>query len=163
MAEIPKEAQIYQYVEEAYFSDCFSSSIDGESKTAMDVALDLNKATPKWVDYLMALRNKVVSRIGLKDLGVLSNISKEKAANDYQVGDQVGIFTLHHKAVNEVILEDDDKHLNVKVSLYLEPKDGVVKVSISTVVHVYNRLGRFYMFFVGPVHKIIVPAVIAKL
>lgn len=63
---------------------------------------------------------------------------------------------------NEVILEDKDKHLNVRLSVYLESENEVQKVSITTVVHVNNRLGKAYMLFVGPVHKLIVPAILTR-
>jgi hypothetical protein len=39
---------------------------------------------------------------------------------------------------------------------------GQNKVAITTVVHVNNFLGRFYLFFVVPVHKIIVPALLSR-
>ncbi|WP_269190055.1 DUF2867 domain-containing protein [Vibrio nigripulchritudo] len=60
-------------------------------------------------------------------------------------------------------MEDDDKHLNVKVSLFLEDKGEYTKVYATTTVHVYNMLGRAYMFFVTPAHKVIVPASLKNL
>jgi 3-polyprenyl-4-hydroxybenzoate decarboxylase len=39
----------------------------------------------------------------------------------------------------------------------LEPDGEHAIVHVTTVVHVNNALGKLYMFFVAPLHKIIVP------
>jgi hypothetical protein len=109
----------------------------------------------------MASRNKIVSMLGLKSVGHLGDIDLNKSINDYQVGDRVGIFTLLFLSDNEVILGDSDKHLDVSVSVYTQA-DKTHLVSISTVVHVHNFLGKLYMLFVEPMHKLIVPSSIKR-
>ena len=109
----------------------------------------------------MTTRNKVVSLLGLKDLGKLAEKINEKSADEYQVGDRIGIFTLLFISDNEVILADSDKHLDVKLSVHKADNSSDV-VTISTVVHVHNLLGKAYMLFVEPMHKLIVPATIKK-
>ncbi|MGB0867376.1 MAG: DUF2867 domain-containing protein, partial [Granulosicoccaceae bacterium] len=78
--------------------------------------------------------------------------------DEYQVGDRVGIFSIHSISEKEVILEDKDKHLHAKVSVLVQPYGEQALVQASTVVHTNNTLGKVYMFFVTPVHKLIVPA-----
>jgi hypothetical protein len=114
---------------------------------------------PRWVNFLMATRNKVVSAFGLKNLGPIGAIDSKKRAEDYQVGDAVGIFTLAFISEKEIILSDSDKHLDVSVSVYKENKNSSF-ITISTLVQVHNLLGKVYMLFVAPVHKKIVPATI---
>ncbi|MEO9273389.1 DUF2867 domain-containing protein [Marinomonas sp. 5E14-1] len=48
--------------------------------------------------------------------------------------------------------------MSVKVSFYIEPNGSTACVHASTVVHVNNTFGKVYMFFVAPVHKLIVPS-----
>ncbi|MEO6016579.1 MAG: DUF2867 domain-containing protein, partial [Polaromonas sp.] len=61
---------------------------------------------------------------------------------------------------DELVLQDDDKHLLVQLSVLKQPHDDVHdRLTISTVVHIHNTLGRIYMAFVGPAHKVIAPAV----
>jgi hypothetical protein len=160
---IPTASAIHVYASNAYFSDCFSSVIPYENQSALDLFLLVARQTPTWIDFLMSTRNKVVSKLGLKDLGKLADIELRTASSEYDVGDRVGIFTLYKNTHYEVILEDRDKHLDVKVSVFIEPDGDTAKVSISTVVHVKNTFGKVYMFFVAPVHKIIVPATMKKL
>jgi Protein of unknown function (DUF2867) len=116
--------------------------------------------TPGWVNALMSLRNRVVGLFGLKNLGALGDV---RAVDDYRVGDRVGIFTLLFQTEQEVILGDLDKHLEVRVSVRkMQNNSGTALLAVSTAVHEHNTLGKIYMFFVGPIHKIIVPAVLRR-
>ncbi|OFC69598.1 DUF2867 domain-containing protein [Alteromonas confluentis] len=160
---IPDESKISSYATNAYFSDCFTSVTRYENQSALDIFLSIARKSPNWINFLMSLRNNIVSKFGLKNLGSLSDIEQYKSAIDYKVGDRVGIFTLHFNSHNEVILEDRDKHLNVKVSFYIEPNGNTARIYASTVVHVKNTLGKIYMLFVTPMHKLIVPSTLKAL
>ncbi len=106
---------------------------------------------------MMTLRNRVVGLFGLKNLGELAGIDSSKPSSAYVPGDRVGIFTLVEKTDHEVLLGDDDKHLNVVVSVHKMPAthgQGTV-VTVTTIVHVKNLLGRLYMLPVAPVHHVI--------
>ncbi|UAB69417.1 DUF2867 domain-containing protein [Vibrio sp. SCSIO 43132] len=157
------DARIHQFASESYFRDTFTTLIENRGESAMEVYLRLVSTTPSWVNQLMDARNRIVGLFGLKNLGRLTDVLPNKTANEYQAGDMVGIFSLHSISDREVIMEDDDKHLNVKVSLFLEDKGEYTKVYATTTVHVYNMLGRAYMFFVTPAHKVIVPASLRNL
>ena len=105
----------------------------------------------------MALRNRVVSPFGLKNLGGMSRIDAAKKESEYKPGDRVGIFTLISRSANEVLLGDKDKHLDVVVSVHkrVEGESGATVVTVTTVVHVKNWLGRLYMLPVAPAHRVI--------
>lgn len=60
-------------------------------------------------------------------------------------------------------MQDDDKHLIVQLSVLKQTHDDTHdKLTLSTVVHIHNTLGRVYMVFVGPAHKVIAPAVLRR-
>jgi hypothetical protein len=160
-AEIPADSRLHSAAAAAYFHDAFAIPVANDDRTAMALYLAAVAGTPRWVDLLMTMRNRVVSLFGLKDVGHLGNIDPHKAPADYQPGDRVGIFTLLSITDQEVVLGDADKHLDAQLSLYRHA-GAQPKVTVSTVVHVHNRLGRLYLFFVIPVHKIIVPAMLAR-
>jgi hypothetical protein len=164
MESIPSNSKINLYTSGADFSDCFSSKIPYNNQSALDLFLIIARETPAWVNRLMSLRNQIVSKLGLKNLGHLADIDLNKVGSDYQIGERVGIFTLHTNSHHEVILEDQDKHLGVKISFYIEPdSNNTAKIYVSSVVHENNLLGKVYMFFVAPVHKKIVPATLKTL
>lgn len=75
----------------------------------------------------------------------------------------MGIFTLFENTFDEVILGDQDKHLDVFVGIQRrELPNHQVMLSVTTVVHVHNWLGRLYMLPVKPMHRIIAPAVLSR-
>jgi hypothetical protein len=118
---------------------------------------------PKWIDKLFAFRNKVVKLFGLK---TADNISKRQLQLENfkgELGEQVGLFKVIHKTDNEIILGEDDKHLDFRISLFLEPKNietNQNQLIISTLVKFNNRFGEIYFIPVRPFHKQIVPTVL---
>lgn len=159
---IPSGSRIAQALPGADFADCYQFDDLWPTQTALETYLTLVARTPAWMNALMALRNQAVRLVGLKHLGHLAANAPAKLASAYQTGDRVGIFSLRHVQPDEVILFDDDKHLHVQLSLRKHLEQGKPVVSLSTVVHNHNRLGRFYMAIVGPVHSLIVPRMLAQ-
>ncbi len=161
-SEIPGDSQIAKALPGADFADCYQYDDLWPGLTALQTYLHLVARTPAWMNALMALRNQAVRLVGLKHLGHLATGLASKPADAYQVGDRIGIFSLEYVQSDEVILFDNDKHLRVQLSLRKHVVHGKPVVSLSTVVHNHNGLGRFYMAIVGPVHSFIVPRMLAQ-
>ncbi|MFS2003572.1 DUF2867 domain-containing protein [Duganella sp. CT11-25] len=151
---IPPQSEIHQRLIGADFYDCYETEIPATNRSALDLYLQVVTATPAWINTLMALRNRVVQLVGLKNLGHLGDFDAAKPASSYRTGDRVGIFSIVYLSEQEVILGDSDKHLNVEVSVCKIQN----KITVGTVVHTKNTLGRVYMLFVAPLHRRIVPA-----
>lgn len=147
----------------AYFHDCYTISLPRDARSPMALYLSVVSRTPRWIDFLMGVRNWVVARLGLKDMGALSGIDRDKPADAYRIGDQAGIFKLQELHPQEVILGETDKHLDVRISVVKQDTPTGTDVSVSTVVHVHNWLGRLYMLFVTPAHKVIAPATVSRI
>lgn len=158
---IPWSSQIAATVADSDFADCYQLDDCWPELNALETYLALVARTPTWMNRLMALRNQAVQLVGLKHLGHLA-ARTAKPASAYKVGDRVGIFSLQHIQDDEAILCDNDKHLLAQVSLVKHRVHGKPVVSLSTVVHIHNSLGRFYMAIVGPVHQIIVPRMLTQ-
>jgi hypothetical protein len=157
--EIPVLSNIHAHLIDANFFDSFQIHCEHHNKTAIEIYLSLIAKTPRWFNFLMSIRNHIVGLFGIKNLGALGTIESLKLPHEYQVGDRVGIFSIYSISNTEVILIDSDKHLDAKVS-FLVTESLVIA---STVVHIHNLLGRIYIFFVAPAHKLIVPSMLAKL
>ncbi len=160
--DVPAASEIAKQLSGADFFDCYEMPIDHAGRSALDIYLGVIGKTPAWIDLLMGIRNRVVLLFGLKNLGGLGSIRQNKPAAAYRVGDRIGIFTLLSNTDNEVIMGDSDKHLDVKVSICKLAHDGKQTVASTTVVHIHNLLGRVYMLFVVPLHRRIVPAMLAS-
>lgn len=160
--ELPAGSLIHATLEGADFADCYQFADLWPDKNALETFLALMGRSPWWMNGLMALRNLAVRLVGLKHLGSMTAQHGVRAASDYLPGQRVGIFTLQQAHPQEVIVFDDDKHLKVQLSLLKHTVQGRPMVSLSTVVHNHNDLGRAYMAVVGPVHSAIVPRMLAQ-
>ncbi len=163
---VPALSALAPSIASASFHDSYVVSLPRDGRTALQLYLAMASSTPAWVDGLMRTRNRVVSRVGLKDLGTLGEFDPKQPLASYTPGQRVGIFTLHALRDEEVILGDSDRHLDVKISVLRrdDPQQAeCTQVCVSTVVHVRNTLGRAYMAVVAPVHRKIVPAMMKRL
>lgn len=162
---IPARTRIADHVAGAHFHDCYEVEVDAEPpRTALGHFLATVARTPAWVESMMRLRNRAVRLVGLKDLGTLARIGPAKPESAYLPGDRVGIFTLRSNSPDEVVVADDDKHLEVFLSVVMLPVEAGCRprIALSTVVHVHNLLGHLYMLPVTPMHKLITRAVLAR-
>lgn len=118
---------------------------------------------PNWIELLFVFRNWVVGLLGLKTAG--KNVVRQKLFENilFEKGDKIGLFKVFEKTENELILGEDDKHLNFRVSLFLDKFDATnadSSLTISTTVKFNNWFGRLYFIPVKPFHKIIVPTML---
>ncbi|MFJ1378464.1 DUF2867 domain-containing protein [Capnocytophaga canimorsus] len=125
---------------------------------------DLGKAffgesSPKWINLLMTLRNNIVSVFGLK------TSRKEKNIEDFkcEVGERMGVFEVFSKTDKEVVLGENDKHLDFRVSLFLEPNGQAKNIFIATVVTYNHWFGRFYFSIIKHFHRLIVPSMLKRI
>lgn len=158
----PRNSRVSTRLKGADFCDAWCIESPALDRSALAHFLDAARRTPRWVENCMAMRNRVVALCGLKNLGGLSAVASDKPASAYQAGDRVGIFTLFENTFDEALLGDRDKHLDVVLGVHRQPAPGAasVIVTITTVVHVKNFLGRMYMLPVKPMHRLITPAVL---
>jgi len=155
-------SEIYPSSRDASFCDAYRISVPPNHDPMLKLAMQVMGSTPAWVEFLMSCRNRIVSLLGLKNLGAMSNLNRTKPLEAYAIGDRIGIFTLVYLARDEVIMGDNDKHLNVQVSIYRQHTPQGCDLTVATVVHNHNWLGRLYMVFVAPAHKVIVRAMLKR-
>ena len=158
----PEKSMLYSDHEEYDYIDSFGGIIeDKDNKISIDDIADaFVKPLPRWVDGLMALRNRIVSLVGLKRS---KKTYGEIHSSQFIPGKKIGFFNVYNRTTNELILGEDDKHLNFRVSLFLDHLEGDLSkkiVAVTTVVTFNNWMGSVYFFFVKPFHKQIVPAML---
>lgn len=161
--QVPPGTAIHATLPGAHFFDAYEVADRHPERPALQSWLDVAARTPAWTRALMAVRNKAVRLVGLKDLGQLHDghpPASGRALNDarsYRVGDRVGIFRIRHLSDTEVVMGQDDKHLDVQVSICKRAAapGAAPTVVLSTVVHIHNALGHAYMAVVTPFHRVI--------
>lgn len=137
--------------------------VDKNNKISItDIAEVFIQPGPKWFEGLFALRNKIAALLGLKTQKTILN---ESDPNRWEPGTQTPRFKVFGKTDTEIVLGEDDKHLDLRISLLLKQdiqntqKKGIV---VTTVVKLHNRLGRYYFFFIKPIHCCIVPLIMRQ-
>lgn len=161
---VPPGTAIHATLPGAHFFDAYEVVDQHPARSALQSWLDVAARTPAWTRALMFVRNKAVRVVGLKDLGQLHDgppIASGRSLCDaasYRVGDRVGIFRIRHLSDTEVVMGQDDKHLDVQVSICKQPPSAPgtpPTVVLSTVVHIHNLLGHAYMAVITPFHRAI--------
>jgi Protein of unknown function (DUF2867) len=161
--KLPHNSVLNNPLEKYDYIDSFKGELIESNRqiTPFDVAKAFFSSAPKWVSILFNLRNKIVAVFGLKTSK--NGLNREEQLNNFKCepNEQMGLFKVYHKTENEVILGEDDKHLNFRVSLYLEDTENLKKnLIISTTVEFHNWLGRLYFLPVRPFHQLIVPSML---
>jgi hypothetical protein len=150
--QVPADTAIHATLPGAHFFDAYTVADPFPATSPLQTWLDMVARTPRWTQRLMAVRNTVVEWVGLKGVGQLRDVhplasgASPRDARNYRVGDRVGIFLIRHLSDTEVVMGQDDKHLDVQVSLSKQGQaSGPATVVLSTVVHIHNTLGHGFL------------------
>lgn len=149
------------------YTDSFSGEVlNGErSISTAEIGKAFFTSTPQWGKKMFALRNRMVKIFGLKT-GKEQNESLKPEDLQLEVGEQVGIFTVFGKTDHEIILGENDKHLDFRVSLLYDKAEHSTEansLTISTTVKYHNWMGKLYFLPVRPFHQLIVPVMLKKM
>lgn len=161
-SEIPKDSILKENEGFYDYVDSFQSDfIDkGRNIGGVEIGKLFLTSGPKWAGILIIIRNKIVRLFGLKTSGKVADKRKKVDNFYFEPGSRFGLFKVFNKTNNEIILGENDKHLDFRISLFLEQKTDSIdkkKITISTTVKYNNWFGKLYFTSVKPFHKLIVP------
>ena len=141
------------------YADAYRMQLPDEAPKELDSVARAGLGTaPRWIALLMQLRDRIVGPIGLK---TSSQSAWRNIGHDtLQVGDRLGIFRVFDRTDDELLLGEDDRHLDFRVSVLVRNDGNARWVIVSTIVRFNNGLGRAYFLPVRPCHKLIVPAML---
>ncbi|AZQ53728.1 DUF2867 domain-containing protein [Burkholderia cenocepacia] len=147
--DLPANSRLNRSYGAADFADAFSVALPATARTdAESLARHIFAGQPQWIAMLLRVRDMVVWPLGLKGTAEL------KAAH----GDRISIFRVFERHDDEIILGEDDKHLDFRVSVLVQPAsdDLPQRLTLTTLVF-YNRpLGRAYLGVIAPFHRLVV-------
>lgn len=137
------------------YADCYTVPLARNDVQSWELVAAFFAAAPAWVDYLFKLRNMLVTPFGLKtgDQGL------HPVDPPFHVGQQISVFRILHMDEHEVVLGEDDSHLDFRTSLRLQRDGHNPSLAVSSLVNTKNKLGVLYFMLVKPFHRMIVPVV----
>ncbi|WP_242675151.1 DUF2867 domain-containing protein [Phytopseudomonas dryadis] len=154
----PATASVASWYAGADLVDAFSIDLPiGTTGDPMRLAEFVFAIQPAWIAALMFVRDTLVRPLGIKTSRRLQAEQGTSAAR------HIGIFRVYASGEREVILGEDDRHLDFRVSALRQPKtemdgDSDANLVVTTVVRCHNRLGRVYITAIRFFHQRVVIA-----
>jgi len=136
----------------AQFIDAFRIATTRRDLDARHAAEAMVARQPRWIEWLVALRNLLVAPLGLKTSG----------AADGVVRDMIGIFPVVSETPERLVAGFNDKHLDFRLVVDVAPAGPARSITATTLVLTHNWLGRAYLTVIMPFHRLIVPAMLRK-
>jgi hypothetical protein len=158
---VPADSAVVGMTPEADYWDAYQVNVSGALPSALQAYLEFAARTPKWIDFLMSIRNAAVRLLRLKDVGKLASVPPPSSAASLGPGDRVGIFTIRSVCEKEAVLEIVDSHLDVVLSVYRHA-GASSRLTVSTLVFYHKLIGRLYMIPVAPMHRIVVRSILKR-
>lgn len=156
---LPAASRIDMIYAAVNLADAFAIDLPpGTSRNPEVLARFVFSHQPRWISVLMNVRDTMVAGLGLK-----TGRSLESAGAD---ASRIGIFKLYEANALEVIMGEDDKHLDFRASALYQPaaeaKADRPCLVFSTVVHCHYTLGRMYLAVIAPFHRLVVQAYLRR-
>lgn len=153
---IPVHSGIADVYKRVHLADAFAIRLPlGASRDPDELARFIFSSQPPWIGALTHVRDMIAARLGLKTAKHLATLASGARAG------RVGIFKVYSTNDTEIVLGEDDKHLDFRLSILCasEPASKIApQLTLSTVVHCHNLLGRAYLLVIAPFHRIVVKA-----
>jgi len=105
-----------------------------------------------WIRALTRVRDVVMATVAVKSSRAVGLAAAAR-------GPVIGFFPVLSKSATELVLGENDWHLDFRVTIQLRADAANGRELVAgTVVHCHNRLGRIYLATIAPFHRMIVPA-----
>lgn len=148
--DLPPQAAIAPLYRGSHLADAYAVALPNQGAARMDMetlARTLLGSQPGWAQMLMVLRDAIVARFGIKT-------ARQLAGGE---GGRIGIFRIYAVTDNEIIVGEDDSHLDFRLSMLRSAQGGLHgSITLASAVHCHNRIGRAYIFLIRPFHQLIV-------
>jgi hypothetical protein len=158
---VPVDSALASSLHRIHFADAYEVQLSKSALHASEAYVAIFCFAPVWIRGLMDVRGHIAVRLGLKHPFNTPEV-QQGAFPKVELGRRVGPFTVQSVAPNELIVGDDDSHLNFRISTMKTEREGHFYITVSTAVEVHNTLGRIYMWVVKPFHKFLAPYMVKR-
>jgi hypothetical protein len=155
----PAESRIASRYAGADLLDAFAVTLPPAAHYDIDA---LAQATlndpPAWFRALLALRDRIMRGFGVTS----STAMRARLQADH--ADRIDFFRVLSRDETELIVGENDLHLDFQCSLLYRPKAGTQQFELvaTTVVRCHNRLGHAYIAAIAPFHRAVVRTLLGR-
>ena len=151
--EVTPEVDAESVLAGAQFIDTFRVEIGAATVNAREACTRMVLHGPRWIDALTRLRNILVTPFGLKKSG-------EGAPAP---GGLIGLFPVLSETPERLVAGFDDSHLDFRIVVEVAGEAVLRHVTLTTLVRTNNLLGRTYLAFITPFHKLVARSMMGRL
>src|SRR4029450_11177013 len=109
---LPTQSAVATVYESMNLADAFAIQLPLSTSSDPDVLWRfLISQQPSWIGWLTNVRDAIVAGFGLMPAKHLATLSREAKS------DRIGIFKIYGKSETEIVLGEDDKHLDFRLSV----------------------------------------------
>lgn len=158
---LPAHSSVTRAYASVHLADAFAIRLPvGASRDPEVLARFIFAHQPAWIGALTRVRDMIVARFGLKTAAHLASLATEATEATEAKTERLGIFRIYSTNDTEIVVGEDDRHLDFRVSVLCSgvPAETSSQLTVSTVVHCHNLLGRTYLFAIAPFHRMVVKA-----
>ena len=137
----------------AQFIDAFRVEIGTAPVNAREACTRMVLHGPRWIGALTRLRNILVTPFGLKTSG----------EGTPAPGGLIGLFPVLSETPERLVAGFDDSHLDFRIVVDASGDAAGRQVTLTTLVRTHNRLGRTYLAFITPFHKLVARSMMARI
>ncbi|WP_394780221.1 DUF2867 domain-containing protein [Undibacterium sp.] len=162
LVPLPVESRISHIYTRTDLADAYAIRLPENAITDPELlARFLLSHQAPWVAKLMRLRDMLVAGFGIKTSRQLQDADGPAADSK-----RIYIFKIYETHGNEILLGEDDKHLNFRLSVLRQRSEAIAgqpgMLVLSTVVQCHNLLGRSYITLIAPFHRMVVQSALRR-
>jgi hypothetical protein len=150
---VPSDSVLAPLYAGAALLDAFASPLPVGASDDLEVLARATLERPAaWIRALTWVRDALMATVGVKSSRAIGAAAAAR-------GPVIGYFPLLSKSAGELVVGEDDRHLDFRVAILLRTgAAGGRELVVATVVHCHNRLGRTYLAVIAPFHRAIARA-----
>ena len=158
---LPDGSLVKEAFSQINYADAYRAKLpENRPHDLTSVISSFTGAPPPWLGRLMQFRNFLSRLLGLEPK---TRRLRSSQGLNLEPGARLGLFKIFQKTANEILMGEDDTHLNYRVSILLQPEQAACWATISTIVHYNNWRGRLYFIPVRPFHRLVVTAMLKNM
>ncbi|MBS0521178.1 MAG: DUF2867 domain-containing protein [Proteobacteria bacterium] len=154
---IPAGSRLAALYPGADLADAFAAALPRSAARDVEVLTRfLFSDPPRWFRLLLAIRDGIMRPFGVK--------TSSDVGDSVDAARRVDFFPVLAVHEDELILGEDDRHLDFRVSVLLRKADAGRQDELvaTTVVHCHNVLGRAYLLVIWPFHRLVVRSLLSR-